>query len=241
MTLNNGSKHLITHYIEKINTYFGQKGFEMEYLDSLEDIYHNFDAVNVPKSHSAYSEQDTFFIDDMEHVLRSHTTSYQARLIEAKYPETIRSVFIGRVYRKDHSPSHCSTFHQIEGLWIEPDLNLSNLLFLLHDFIQSLFPSEYVVEFVNSYSLYTFMTVDIYVQCVFCHGSGCKYCKSVGKLRIGSGGFVHPNILKEYRKTGYMALSFAFGLERMICMLSEFPDIRKLYKNNLLLFEEVNL
>ena len=229
-----GSRHPISIVINKIVAVLSKIGFTMSSGPEIEDDWHNFTALNLPKHHPARDMQDTFFIQqDPDILLRTQTSSIQVRYMENNTPP-IRIVSPGRVFRKEDisARSHCM-FHQIEGLYIDTDVSFADLKQTIQYFTKEIFGKS-KIRLRPSYFPFTEPSaeVDIYwgLETEIDH----KITKGTGWLEIGGCGMVDPNVLKN---TGidpekYTGFAFGMGIERIAMIKYGIPDIRFLYEND---------
>jgi phenylalanyl-tRNA synthetase alpha chain len=229
-----GSFHPVIETIEAISFVFNSLGFFISDGCEIEDDWHNFEALNIPKNHPARDVQDTFYLEDMKNLLRTHTSSSQIHIMEKQEPP-IKVIIPGRVYRNEASDaSHSSTFHQIEGLVIDKNITFVDLKAVLSEFIYRFFGSLSKVRFRPSYFQFTEPSAEVDIQC-FCRGKGCKLCKNSGFIEILGCGMVHPNVLKavNYDPEKYTGYAFGLGIERITMLKYAIDDIRLLYENDL--------
>jgi phenylalanyl-tRNA synthetase alpha chain len=224
-----GSLHPITITTDIAISIFSELGFRVVLGPEIETEYYNFSALNFPKDHPAKDMQDTFYLDH-EHLLRTHTSPVQIRVMEKTKPP-IAVVIPGRVYRRDDDISHSPMFHQIEGLLVDKGITFSHLKGVLTYFFRSFFKKKLKVRFRPSFFPFTEPSTEIDIECIFCSGKGCRVCKNTGFLEIAGAGMVHPNLYKNVNyKERYTGFAFGMGLDR-IAML-------KFGINNLRLFFE---
>ena len=203
----------------------------------LEDDFHNFEALNLPKSHPARDMQDTFYFDD-KRLLRTQTSPVQIRTMLAQKPP-IRMIAPGAVFRRDFDITHTPMFHQVEGLVVEEGQKVSfaNLKSVLEDFLRYMF-GDVKVRFRPSFFPFTEPSAEVDISCVFCKGKGCRVCKHTGWLEVLGCGIVDPNV---YNFVGYENVSgyaFGLGVERFAMLLHQIPDLRSLFEGDLRLLEQ---
>lgn len=217
-----GSLHPITIIIEEIKEIFNHWGFLICYGPELENIYYNFDSLNVPKNHPSRSMNDTFWFD-IRHVLRTQTSSMQIRILE-KNPVPIKVIVPGKVYRRDNDNTHTPMFHQIEGLIVDKSINFSNLKWILENFMAKIFKNSIRIRFRSSYFPFTCPSAEMDIQI------------TSGKwLEILGCGMVHPNVLKNCDIDGniYSACAFGIGVERIAMLKYSISDIRCFFENDI--------
>jgi phenylalanyl-tRNA synthetase alpha chain len=155
----------------------------------------------------------------------------------------LRIIAPGRVYRCDSDVTHSPMFHQVEGLWIDEDVNFSMLKGVLSDFMQSFFEREDLqVRFRPSFFPFTEPSAEMDIQCVQCNGKGCRVCSHTGWLEVLGSGMVHPNVLHHVKIDSEKYLGFAFGLgvERLAMLRYGVPDLRLFYEGDLRFLKQFN-
>lgn len=228
-----GSLHPLMKIRNQIRDIFLSMGFTISYGPEVESDYYNFEALNTPKHHPARDMQDTFYITE-NHLLRTHTSPVQIRVMESTKPP-IRSIMPGRVYRNEEisSRSYC-LFHQIEGLYVDENVSFADLKGTLLAFSRRFFDEKTKIKIRPSFFPFTEPSVEIDVECFLCKGSGCSLCKQSGWLEVLGAGMVHPNVL---RNTGidpeiYSGFAFGIGIERIALLKYGIEDIRLFYEND---------
>ncbi len=228
-----GHKHPNTLALEELERIFIGMGYEVVEGPEVEFDYYNFEALNIPDNHPAKDEQDTFYINK-NIVLRTQTSSVQARIMEKSKPP-IRIVSPGRVYRSDQvDATHSPSFHQIEGLVIDKDVTFADLKGTLLQFAKELFGENTEVKFRPHHFPFTEPSAEVDVTCFKCGGKGCRMCKGEGWIEILGCGMVHPNVLKMsgIDPNEYQGFAFGVGLERIALLKYEIDDMRLLYEND---------
>ena len=236
-----GGLHPVTRTLERIENLFNSLGFTIASGPEIESDFYNFTALNIPKNHPARAMHDTFYVDQ-DHVLRTHTSPVQIRYMENNKPP-LRIIAPGRVYRCDSDVTHSPMFHQVEGLWIDEDVNFSMLKGVLSDFMQSFFEREDLqVRFRPSFFPFTEPSAEMDIQCVQCNGKGCRVCSHTGWLEVLGSGMVHPNVLHHVNIDSEKYLGFAFGLgvERLAMLRYGVPDLRLFYEGDLRFLKQFN-
>ncbi len=228
-----GHKHPNTLALEELERIFTGMGYEVVEGPEIEFDYYNFEALNIPENHPAKDEQDTFYID-RNIVLRTQTSSVQARVMENTQPP-IRIISPGRVFRSDAvDATHSPSFHQVEGLAIDKDINFADLKGTLADFAKELFGEDTQIKFRPHHFPFTEPSAEMDVSCFKCGGKGCRFCKGEGWIEILGCGMVHPNVLKMsgIDPEKYQGFAFGVGLERIALLKYEIDDMRLLYEND---------
>ena len=225
--------HPITEIMEDIKTFFKRYGFEIADGPEVEDDFHNFEALNLPKDHPARDMQDTLYITE-DTVLRTHTSNVQIRAMEEQKPP-IRLIAPGRVYRRDTADAtHSPFFHQCEGLVVDENVSFGDLKGIIEKFAQYMFGDDVKVRFRTSFFPFTEPSFEYDFSCVFCGGKGCKVCKGIGWIEISGAGMVDPNVfgfvnIDPEKYTGY---AFGMGIERIAMLKYKVNDIRLFYEND---------
>lgn len=228
-----GREHPINKVLSEIIGIFVSMGFEVEEGPEVELDYYNFEALNMPKDHSARDMQDTFYISD-DIVLRTHTSPVQIRVMEKRKPP-LKVIAPGKVYRCDADVSHTPMFHQVEGFMVDKDIAFSDLKGVLESFIHSFFGVETPVRFRPSFFPFTEPSAEVDIGCIFCSGKGCRVCKSTGWLEILGAGMINPKVFEMvgYDPEIYSGFAFGMGVERMTMLKYSIDDIRLFFENDM--------
>ena len=228
-----GSRHPITQIIDRATAIFAGLGFRVADGPDIEDVFHNFDALNHPDTHPARDPKDTFYLDDGR-LLRTHTSPVQIRHMERHQPP-VRIIAPGRAYRRDTpDATHSASFHQIEGLYIDRVVSLADLKSDLGTFARQMMGPDVKVRMRPHFFPFTEPSVEVDFSCHVCGGAGCRVCKHSGWIEIAGAGMVNPKVLRAVgydpeQVTGY---AFGMGVERIAMILHGIPDIRMLYDND---------
>jgi phenylalanyl-tRNA synthetase alpha chain len=220
-----GARHPLTQTIDEIVAIFARMGFELADGPEVEDVFHNFVALNIPDDHPARDPRDNFYLDD-ERLLRSQTSTVQIRAMEKSKPP-LRIISIGRVYRPDEfDRTHSPMFHQVEGLLVDEHVSLANLKTVLRMFTQAYLGSDVKVRFRPSF--FPFTEPSIEVDMSWGDPAEDKW------VELGGAGMVDPNVLTTVgvdpeRYTGF---AFGLGVERMAMRRFGVPDIRLFFEND---------
>jgi phenylalanyl-tRNA synthetase alpha chain len=228
-----GGLHPLTRARERIEMLFRRAGFEVASGPEIEDDFHNFEALNIPRDHPARALHDTFYFPDGK-LLRTHTSPVQIRSL-LKHGAPIALIAPGRVYRRDSDMTHAPMFHQLEGLVVDENVSFANMKAALHGFLQAFFERDLQMRLRPSYFPFTEPSAEVDMSCVFCDGKGCRTCKQTGWLEISGCGMVHPNVLKasgvdSERYTGY---AFGAGIDRLAMLRYGVNDLRLFFENDL--------
>ncbi len=234
-SINFGSRHPISITLNRIIDIFTRIGFNVAEDREIEDDWHNFTAMNTPADHPARDMQDTFYLkDSKEMLLRTHTSSVQARLMTAQQPP-IRIIAPGRVYRNEtiSARSHCQ-FHQVEGLYIDENVSFADMKQTLLYFAQEMYGPETKIRLRPSFFPFTEPSAEMDVSCFICDAEGCSVCKYTGWVEILGCGMVDPEVLKNcgIDPDKYTGFAFGMGIERQAMMLYQINDIRLLFEND---------
>lgn len=235
--VNTGALHPVNGMMDKIIEYFLKLNFSLEKGPLIEDDFHNFEALNLPKSHPARDMQDTFYFGDGR-LLRTQTSPVQIRTMLSQKPP-IRMIAPGAVFRRDFDITHTPMFHQIEMLVVDEKdkVSFANLKYMLETFLKYIF-GDVKVRFRPSYFPFTEPSAEVDIGCVFCGGNGCRVCKDTGFLEVMGCGVVDPNV---YGFVGYKNVSgyaFGLGVERFAMLYHKIPDLRSLFEGDLRLLEQ---
>jgi phenylalanyl-tRNA synthetase alpha chain len=235
-----GSTHVITQTTQRILDVFMRLGFDVVTGPEVDTEFLNFDAVNIPADHPAREMQDTFFMGPGV-VLRTHTSSVQMRAMRSqRWP--VRVVCPGAVYRCDNDATHSPMFHQIEGLWVDRGVRMSDLKGVLGFMARELFGRETKVRLRPSYFPFVEPGAEVDVSCFQCRKKAdpqCKICKGSGWVEILGAGMVHPRLLEtagygaDREREGLTGFAFGVGIERVAMLLYEIPDMRLLFQNDI--------
>ncbi|MCZ6103230.1 phenylalanine--tRNA ligase subunit alpha [Campylobacter ureolyticus] len=236
-SLSIGALHPITITMDKIIEYFLSQNFSIENGPLIEDDFHNFEALNLPKYHPARDMQDTFYTSD-NHLLRTHTSPVQIRIMQNEKPP-IRMIAPGAVFRRDFDLTHTPMFHQIEGLVVEKGnkVSFANLKYILEDFLRYMF-GDVKVRFRPSFFPFTEPSAEVDISCIFCKGHGCRVCSNTGWLEVLGSGVVDPNVFKFVGYEDVSGYAFGLGVERFAMLLHGVPDLRSLFEGDIRLLEQ---
>ena len=232
-----GALHPVAQTMDKIIDYFVSLNFSVETGPLVEDDFHNFEALNLPKYHPARDMQDTFYFADGG-LLRTHTSPAQIRTMLKEKPP-IRMIAPGAVFRRDYDLTHTPMFHQVEGLVVEEKgkVSFANLKAILTDFLHHMF-GEVEVRFRPSFFPFTEPSAEVDISCIFCKGSGCRVCSHTGWLEVLGSGVVDPNVFKAVGYEDVSGYAFGLGVERFAMLMHEIPDLRSLFEGDIRLLEQ---
>jgi len=235
-----GSRHPITLVKNKIIDIFSRIGFTISEGPEIEDDWHNFTALNLPEYHPARDMQDTFFIEkNPDILLRTHTSSVQARYMEKNQPP-IRTISPGRVFRNEDisARAHC-IFHQVEGLYIDTDVSFADLKQTILYFTKEMFGKS-KIRLRPSYFPFTEPSAEVDIYWGLKTETDYKITKGTGWLEIMGCGMVDPNVLNNVNIDAekYSGFAFGMGIERIAMLLYQIPDIRMFYENDVRFLEQ---
>ena len=233
-----GALHPVMETMDKIIDYFIAQNFSVESGPLIEDDFHNFEALNLPKYHPARDMQDTFYLNDGR-LLRTHTSGVQIRTMEKFKAPPVRMIAPGTVFRRDMDLTHTPMFHQVEGLVVEQGdrVSFANLKYVLEEFLRYMF-GDVKVRFRPSFFPFTEPSTEVDISCIFCHGEGCRVCKQTGWLEVLGSGVVDPNVFKAVGWKNVSGYAFGLGVERFAMLLHGIPDLRSLFEGDIRLLEQ---
>jgi phenylalanyl-tRNA synthetase alpha chain len=229
-----GSLHPVTIIQTEIEDLFVSMGFAVLDGPEVETEYNNFDALNIPPDHPARDMQDTFWLTD-GNLLRTHTSPVQVRGMQKLGPP-LRMIAPGRVFRNEEvDASHEHTFYQLEGMMVDRNVSVANLIFFMKTLLSSIFRRDVTVRLRPGYFPFVEPGFELDIQCLICGGPGCPVCKQSGWVELLPCGLVHPNVL---RMSGidpeeWNGFAFGLGLTRLAMMRYGIDDIRLLESGDL--------
>ena len=228
-----GHRHPISIITDECVAIFRRMGFTVADGPEIEDVYHNFDALNTPADHPSRDPGDTFYFADGR-LLRTQTSPVQIRVMESHEPP-VRIVAPGRVFRRDTpDATHGMNFHQIEGLYIDRGVSMSDLKSVLQTFATEMYGPKAKIRLRPHFFPFTEPSVEYDFSCMMCEGRGCPVCKHSGYIEIAGAGMVDPNVLRNvgYDPEIWSGFAFGLGLERLAMLRYRIGDIRYLYEND---------
>jgi phenylalanyl-tRNA synthetase alpha chain len=235
-----GRRHPITETIEEMAGILAGLGFTWADGPLVETEHYNFEALNIPEDHSARDMQDTFYLQDVPLLMRTHTSPVQIRFMEKNRPP-IRIMAPGRVFRHEAvDASHSAVFHQVEGLVVDKNVTLADLKNVLDAFMQGMFGPKTQTRLRPSYFPFTEPSAEVDVQCLLCGGKGCSPCKGEGWMEMLGAGVVNPAVLSGVGLDPniYSGYAFGVGVERVAMLRYGIPDIRMFYENDVRFLEQ---
>lgn len=228
-----GTRHPVTQIIERATDIFRGLGFSVASGPDIEDVFHNFEALNTPEHHPSRDPKDTFYLDDGR-LLRTHTSPVQIRVMEGR-PPPVRIIAPGRCYRRDTTDAtHSANFHQVEGLYVDHHVSMADLKGDLTYFARQMMGPDVKIRFRPHFFPFTEPSVEYDFSCHVCGGKGCRVCKYSGWIEISGAGMVNPKVFAAvgYNPDEVTGYAFGMGVERIAMILLGIPDIRMLYDND---------
>ena len=235
-----GSVHPVTKIERRIASILRPFGFKNVLGPEVESEYYCFDALNIPPHHPARDMQDTFYTDNGL-LLRTHTTSVQARVLEecsklSGQGLPIKVASFGRTYRNEtEDASHQAMFHQFELVWLDEGLTLANLMALIQHILKELYGKRRRIRFVPKFYPYTEPSLGPQIDCTLCKAQGCAACGGAAWVTVGGSGMVHRKVLQEFNYDPEKVNGFAFGLgtSRLAAQMCNIPKLKMVYDNDL--------
>ncbi len=234
-----GHLHPITIMRMEVEDIFTSMGFAIVSGPEIELDYYNFEALNIPQDHPARDMQDTIWTKDGS-LLRTHTSCVQIRTME-KFRPPIRAIAPGRVFRYEETDaSHEHTFYQVEGLMIDKNISVANLIAVMKTMLREVFGRDVKVRLRPGYFPFVEPGFELDINCLICGGEGCPVCKRSGWVELLPCGMVHPNVLKagNIDPDEYSGFAFGMGLDRLVMMRYGIDDIRLFHSGDLRFLEQ---
>lgn len=253
--LGRGHEHPLSIVMNSMTKIFSDLGFTISSGPEIEDEYHNFDALNVPKDHPARDMWDTFWMKESpagenqksrlgvrsgKHLLRTHTSPVQVRYMQTHTPP-LRVLVPGKVFRYEATDAtHEAQFYQCEGLFVGENISLASLKAVLATFMTQFFGKEVPLRLRPSFFPFTEPSVEIDIGCVHCAQSGCGVCKGTGWIEVMGAGMVHPSVLEAggINPNIYRGFAFGVGVDRFAMLKYGIPDVRMFYTGDLRLIDQ---
>lgn len=229
-----GSYHPITLVQRQLEEIFASMGFTIEDYKEIVTDYECFEAVNIPKDHPARDMQDTYYLENGQ-LLKTHTSAAQNAIMR-KYGAPLRAVFPGRCFRNEATDAcHENTFFQMEGIMIDRDISISNLIYFMKTMLSQVFERDINVRLRPGFFPFVEPGFEMDISCLICGGEGCPTCKNSGWLELCPCGMIHPNVLAAggIDPEEYTGFAFGLGLTRLVMMKYGVKDIRDLNSGNL--------
>ncbi len=250
--IDKGHIHPLTIVQSELEDLFRSMGFIVLDGPELESDYYCFEALNMPKDHPARDMQDTFYIDksslynkdeenkDLDLLMRPHTSPVQVRGMQ-KHGAPFRAVVPGRVYRSEVIDAcHEHTFDQMEGIMVDKNISVTNLIAVIKELIDGLFGQKMETRVRPGYFPFVEPAIEMDIKCTICQGHGCPSCKNSGWLELVPAGMVHPKVLKYggIDPDKYSGFAFGLGLTRLVMMRYCIEDIRMFNSGDLRFLEQ---
>lgn len=229
-----GSYHPITLVQRQLEEIFASMGFTIEDYKEIVSDYECFEAVNIPKDHPARDMQDTYYLENGQ-LLKTHTSAAQNAIMK-KYGAPLRAIFPGRCFRNEATDAcHENTFFQMEGIMIDRNISISNLIYFMKTMLSEVFERDVNVRLRPGFFPFVEPGFELDISCLICGGEGCPSCKHSGWLELCPCGMIHPNVLKAggIDPEEYTGFAFGLGLTRLVMMKYGVKDIRDLNSGNL--------
>ena len=229
-----GSYHPITVVQRQLEEIFASMGFTIEDYKEIVTDYECFEAVNIPKDHPARDMQDTYYLENGQ-LLKTHTSAAQNAIMR-KYGPPLRAIFPGRCFRNEAlDASHENTFFQMEGMMIDKNISISNLIYFMKTMLSEVFERDIQVRLRPGFFPFVEPGFELDISCLICGGEGCPTCKGGGWVELCPCGMIHPNVLKAggIDPEEYTGFAFGLGLTRLVMMKYGVKDIRDLNSGSL--------
>jgi len=230
-----GHLHITTQTLRQIYAIFAEMGFQVYESPDIETDELNFGLLNMPPHHPARDMWDTFWIDNQV-LLRTHTSPGQIRVMREQHPDPIRVILPGKCYRYEQITARAEhQFYQVEGLAVGHGISMTDLIGTLTEFAHRFYGAEGRIRIRSSYFPFTEPSIEADIDCIICHGEGCRVCKYSGWLEICGAGMVHPVVLENggYDPWEWSGFAFGLGVERPAMLKYDIDDIRLFYGNDL--------
>ena len=244
--LKRGSYHPITLVQRQCEDIFRSMGFAVEDYSEIVTDYECFEALNIPKDHPARDMQDTYYLENGQ-LLKSHTSAAQ-NAIYKKYKDAlinegkpIKAIFPGRCFRNEATDAcHENTFFQMEGVMVDKDISISNLIFFMKTMLSEVFRKDIKVRLRPGFFPFVEPGFELDISCLICGGEGCPSCKHSGWLELCPCGMIHPEVLKAggIDPEEYTGFAFGLGLTRLAMMKYGVKDIRDLNSGSLKVLDQ---
>ncbi|MBE6425343.1 MAG: phenylalanine--tRNA ligase subunit alpha [Planctomycetaceae bacterium] len=224
-----GSLHPISLIQMELESIFQGMGFTVVPSPECELEFYNFDAVNIPSDHPAREMQDTYWLKN-QMLMRTHTSANQVRTMQ-RLGVPLRAIFPGRCFRNEAvDPSHENTFYQCEGLVVDKNISVANLIAVMKTLLSEIFHRDVTVRLRPGFFPFVEPGFELDIRCLLCEGDGCSTCHGTGWIELIPCGLIHPKVLEcaGVDPTVYSGFAFGAGLTRLAMMKFGIPDIRLL-------------
>lgn len=236
-----GRIHPANQALREILGIWTQMGFQIYLSREVETDEYNFELLNIPAHHPARDLWDTFYTEQEDVLLRTHTSPGQIHVMRERCPEPIRVVLPGMCYRYEQSSARYEIqFNQIEGLAIGHRITFADLKGTLTAFARRYFDPSVRARFRAAHFPFTEPSAEMDIECFVCSGAGCSVCKYTGWLEILGCGMVHPAVLQNggYDPAVFSGYAFGLGPERIAMLKHRIDDIRSFWRNDLRFLEQ---
>lgn len=230
-----GHFHPTTEVANEMFDIFKHLGFSIIEGPEIETDEYNFGKLNLPKDHPARSLQDALYIKEPDIVLRTHTSSVEARALTSLKPP-FRVVVAGKCYRFENvNASNNAMFYQFQGFALQEGLSMADLKGTLIYFVKKFFGEKREIRFRCKYYPEVEPGAGLDLDCPFCNKKGCTVCKGRGWLEMLGSGMIHPNMLRGmgYDPKKISGFAFGMGLDRIVMDRFKIKDIRSLYNGQI--------
>jgi len=237
-----GSLHPVTIVQKEIERIFTGMGFNIVDGPEAEEEFFNFEALNIPKNHPARDMQDTYWLENGS-LLRTHTSPCQVRAMQ-KYGAPLKVIAPGRCFRNESTDaSHENTFFQLEGMMIDKNVSIANLIYVMKLLLSEVFNRDVKVRLRPGFFPFVEPGFELDLNCMICGGKGCPTCKHSGWIELLPCGMVHPNVLRAggIDPEVYTGFAFGVGLTRLAMMKYGISDIRVLNSGDLRAMEQFSV
>ncbi len=237
-----GSLHPVTIVQKEVEKIFTGMGFNIVDGPEVEEEFFNFEALNIPKNHPARDMQDTYWLENGS-LLRTHTSPCQVRAMQ-KYGAPLKVIAPGRCFRNESTDaSHEITFFQLEGMMIDKNVSIANLIYVMKILLSEIFKRDVKVRLRPGFFPFVEPGFELDLNCMICGGSGCPTCKHSGWIELLPCGMVHPNVLRAggIDPEEYTGFAFGVGLTRLAMMKYGISDIRVLNSGDLRAMEQFSV
>lgn len=230
----NGTFHPLMKEMKKVLDIFSKMGFEIMESRQLDSDYNMFESLNIPSGHPARDIWDTFWTDE-NLIPPAHTSTMQNRSMKKRTPP-IRVVIPGRCYRNEATDaSHEHTFYQIEGVYVDKNISMGDMLGTIKTYLESFFETNLDIKVQPAYFPFVEPGCEFMISCPFCKKTGCSVCGYNGWMEIMGCGMIHPNVLREANIDPeiYSGFAWGFGLDRLVMLKHSIGDLRRFHSGDL--------
>ena len=237
-----GSLHPITLVQREVEEILSGMGFMIADGPEVETDYFNFQALNMPPTHPARDMQDTYYLENGQ-VLRTQTSACQGRIMINHKPP-LKIIAHGRCFRNEAlDAGHENIFFQLEGMMIDKDISISNLIYVMKLLLTEVFQKEVKIRLRPGYFPFVEPAFELDLNCLICGGTGCPTCKHSGWIEILPCGMIHPNVLKlgGIDTEEYTGFAFGMGLTRLAMMKYGIKDIRLMNSGDLRVLKQIGV